>query len=267
MRRIFVSRCAWSFLASWYSAFSLRSPHSRAVLIRSAISRRATVSSCSSSACSAASPSAVMTTESLKPLSLVLRGKAAPPLAVVADGHQRVRDAGAEHEVAGVARERQCARVPRHVDRRAPALGQDALQELPHGGRLRDDDAETMHGGLHGRRAYTNICSPARLLPGRRAQGDIKSGCTSPARTELARRSPRTGPNFIRFAPMNARARPRRIARHPSPPESSHGAWTLTQWTSATGSLDTPGNSARTWPARGSSCPNAQRPALPSGRP
>ena len=38
MRRIFVSRCAWSFLASWYSEFSLRSPHSRAVLMRSAIS-------------------------------------------------------------------------------------------------------------------------------------------------------------------------------------------------------------------------------------
>ena len=36
---ILVSRCAWSFLASWYSLFSLRSPHSRAVLMRSAISR------------------------------------------------------------------------------------------------------------------------------------------------------------------------------------------------------------------------------------
>ena len=53
IRRIFVSKCAWSFLASWYSEFSLRSPHSRAVLIRSAISARATVSRCSSSVCSA----------------------------------------------------------------------------------------------------------------------------------------------------------------------------------------------------------------------
>ncbi len=49
-RAIFVSRCAWSFLASWYSLFSFRSPHSRAVLIRSAISRRPSPSSAASSA-------------------------------------------------------------------------------------------------------------------------------------------------------------------------------------------------------------------------
>ena len=38
-RAIFVSRCAWSSLAAWYSAFSLRSPCSRAAVIRSAIVR------------------------------------------------------------------------------------------------------------------------------------------------------------------------------------------------------------------------------------
>ena len=48
-RAIFVSRCAWSFLASWYSLFSFRSPHSRAVLMRSAISRRPSPSSAASS--------------------------------------------------------------------------------------------------------------------------------------------------------------------------------------------------------------------------
>ncbi len=37
-RLIRVSRCAWSSLAMWYSAFSLRSPSSRATLIRAAIS-------------------------------------------------------------------------------------------------------------------------------------------------------------------------------------------------------------------------------------
>ena len=37
-RLIRVSRCAWSSLAMWYSAFSLRSPSSRAALIRAAIS-------------------------------------------------------------------------------------------------------------------------------------------------------------------------------------------------------------------------------------
>ena len=39
--RIFVSSRAWAFLASWYSAFSLRSPKPRAVLISSAIATRA----------------------------------------------------------------------------------------------------------------------------------------------------------------------------------------------------------------------------------
>src|SRR5690349_4200175 len=132
--------------------------------MRSAISCRATVSNCSSWACKAACASAVMTTESLKPISLVLGREASPPLAVVADGHERVRDACAEHEVTRVAREHEPRGLPRHVYRRASALGQDALQELPHGGRLGNEDAESMHGGLHGRRAYTNICSLARLL-------------------------------------------------------------------------------------------------------
>ena len=59
-RAIFVSRCACSFLASWYSLFSFRSPHSRAVLMRSAISRRPSPSSAASSASSVASPSAVV---------------------------------------------------------------------------------------------------------------------------------------------------------------------------------------------------------------
>ena len=45
-RRISVSTCAWASLAS-DSAFSLRSPHSRAVLIGSAIARRPAVSSAS----------------------------------------------------------------------------------------------------------------------------------------------------------------------------------------------------------------------------
>src|SRR5271165_874220 len=59
-RAILVSRWACSFLASWYSLFSLRSPHSRAVLIRSAISRRPSPSRAASSALRASSPSAVM---------------------------------------------------------------------------------------------------------------------------------------------------------------------------------------------------------------
>src|SRR3954454_9636748 len=59
-RWIFVSRCAWSSFAMWYSAFSLRSPRSRAALMRSAISARPRVSSSSISARSAARPSDVI---------------------------------------------------------------------------------------------------------------------------------------------------------------------------------------------------------------
>ena len=59
-RRIFVSRCACASLAAWYSAFSLRSPQPRAVLICSAILLRSSVSRRSSSAWSASRPSAVM---------------------------------------------------------------------------------------------------------------------------------------------------------------------------------------------------------------
>ena len=50
---IFVSRRACAFLASWYSAFSLRSPNPRAVLISSAIAARAGPSSSASEARSA----------------------------------------------------------------------------------------------------------------------------------------------------------------------------------------------------------------------
>src|SRR5664280_1476394 len=57
---ILVSRCACSFLASWYSLFSFRSPHSRAVLMRSAISLRPWPSSSASSAFRASTPSAVI---------------------------------------------------------------------------------------------------------------------------------------------------------------------------------------------------------------
>src|SRR4051794_6039883 len=59
-RLILVSRCAWSSLAMWYSAFSLRSPSSRATLIRAAILVRAEPSSCSISSRSAAIPSSVI---------------------------------------------------------------------------------------------------------------------------------------------------------------------------------------------------------------
>jgi hypothetical protein len=55
---------AWSFLASWYSEFSLRSPHSRAVAIRAAISWRAVVSSRVISAPRASKSAAVMYTGS-----------------------------------------------------------------------------------------------------------------------------------------------------------------------------------------------------------
>src|SRR4051794_41484761 len=103
-----------------------------------AIPRRATVSSCSSSVCNAASPSAVMTTESDKLNRLVLRREAAPPLAVIADRHQRVGDAGAQHEVAGVARERERARVARHVDRPAPPPRQDPPPKAPKRGPARE---------------------------------------------------------------------------------------------------------------------------------
>ena len=47
---IFVSSRAWAFLASWYSAFSFRSPKPRAVLISSAIAARAGPSSSASAA-------------------------------------------------------------------------------------------------------------------------------------------------------------------------------------------------------------------------
>src|SRR3954465_4676708 len=55
-----VSRWACASFAAWYSAFSLRSPHSRAVLIWAAICSRPVVSSSSSSARRASSPSAGM---------------------------------------------------------------------------------------------------------------------------------------------------------------------------------------------------------------
>src|SRR6478609_7690760 len=148
-RRILVSRCAWSFLASWYSEFSLRSPHSRAVLMRSAISRRATVSSCSSSAWRAFMPSAVMTTESLKRNILVLWGETATPLAVIAHRHQGVGDPRAQHEVAGVAGEGDRRGRAGHRDRRAPTVGEHGLKTLPDGRRLRGDDRYAVDGGLH----------------------------------------------------------------------------------------------------------------------
>src|SRR4051812_46744006 len=161
MRRIFVSRCAWSFFASWYSEFSLRSPHSRAVLIRSAISRRATVSSCSSSACSAWCASAVIRTRSVKPVSLVLRLKTATPFAVVAHRHQRVRDPRAQHEVTRIADEHDRVRLPRHRDRWVAASGQKGLQALPDGGWLGGEDRDAVDGGFHAAALYTNICSYA----------------------------------------------------------------------------------------------------------
>ncbi len=49
MRAILASSIAASSLAAWYSAFSLRSPKSRAVPILSAFSRRPSVSSTSTS--------------------------------------------------------------------------------------------------------------------------------------------------------------------------------------------------------------------------
>ena len=60
-----VSRWACSSLAAWYSAFSLRSPWPRAVRIRAAISRRATVSSWPISALRAVRPSCVIGSPSL----------------------------------------------------------------------------------------------------------------------------------------------------------------------------------------------------------
>src|SRR4051812_20748751 len=157
--RSLVSSRDWSFLASWYSEFSFRSPHSRAVLMRSAISLRATVSRCSSSACSAWCASAVMTTRAGKTDNLVLGLEAGAPFAVVADRHQRVGHAGAEHEIARVADEGERGRRARHGDRRAAALGKDGLQLLPHERRLRCEDRDAVDGGLHGRQAYTNIRS------------------------------------------------------------------------------------------------------------
>src|SRR3954453_11492130 len=127
--------------------------------MRSAIALRATVSRCSSSACSACCASAVMTTRSLKRLSLVLRLKAAPPFAVVADRHQRVRDPRAEHEIAGVAREGDRRRGARHGDRRTAAVGEDGLQALPDRGGLRGEDRDAVDGGFHAAGCYTNVRS------------------------------------------------------------------------------------------------------------
>src|SRR5829696_1671790 len=55
-----VSRCAWSSLATWYSAFSLRSPSSRAVLIRAAIALRRGPSRSASSALRSSRPCSVI---------------------------------------------------------------------------------------------------------------------------------------------------------------------------------------------------------------
>src|SRR4051794_17326686 len=174
-----VSRNAWSFLASWYSEFSLRSPHSRAVLMRSAISPRATVSSCSSSAWRALRPSAVMTTGSLKAHILVLWRETATPLAVIAHGHQGVRDPCAQHEVARVAREGDRVRRPRHRDRRAAAVGQNRLQAAPDGGRLRGEDRDVVDGGLHARQPTRTYVRPLRpIRPRARARAR-----SPPART------------------------------------------------------------------------------------
>src|SRR4051812_37472806 len=75
--RILVSSRAWAFLASWYSAFSLRSPNPRAVLISSAIARRAGPSSSAISARSAARPSAVIWFSIARNLSIPIRYNAA----------------------------------------------------------------------------------------------------------------------------------------------------------------------------------------------
>src|SRR4051794_14967999 len=118
--------------------------------MRSAISLRATVSRCSSSACSACCASAVMTTRSLKRISLVLRLEAAPPFAVVADRHQRIRNPRPQHEIAGVASEGERALRAGHGDRWAPAVGEDRLQALPYGLGLRGEDRDAVDGGFHG---------------------------------------------------------------------------------------------------------------------
>src|SRR5918998_3138301 len=60
MRAILASSMAASSFAAWYSAFSLRSPHSRAIPIRSAISRRPWPSSASMSARSFSCAAAVI---------------------------------------------------------------------------------------------------------------------------------------------------------------------------------------------------------------
>src|SRR6478609_8094648 len=79
----------------------------------------------------------------------VLGGETATPLAVIADGHQRVRDPRAEHEVPGVAHERDRVRLAGHRDRWAAALDQDGLEALPDGRWLRGDDDDPVDGGFH----------------------------------------------------------------------------------------------------------------------
>src|SRR3954447_12121740 len=64
-RWIFVSRCAWSSLAAWYSAFSLRSPCSRAAEMRRAMAWRPWPSRSASSCFRASRPSAVIASPAL----------------------------------------------------------------------------------------------------------------------------------------------------------------------------------------------------------
>src|SRR6476659_10892860 len=90
-----------------------------------------------------------MTTESLKPTILVFWRETATPLAVIAHGHQCIGDPLAEHEVARVAGERDRLRRARHRDRRASTVGEDGLETVPNGGRLRREDREAVDGGFH----------------------------------------------------------------------------------------------------------------------
>src|SRR3954451_12890006 len=99
------SSIACSFLASWYSEFSLRSPHSRAVLMRSAISRRAGPSSSASSAFSASRPSG---------------GVWSDMLPTVALGRSEIDDFEARHALA--------QRVGQHAAVAAARLGLQAQQ-------------------------------------------------------------------------------------------------------------------------------------------
>src|SRR5436190_6378403 len=235
-----VSRCAWEFFASWYSAFSFRSPHSRAVVIRSASSRRLSVSKRSTSACKAWKLSAVIATlsaiVSLWVVSTgwmtIAAGTGGPPVKPSRAGHpDRVMTSGAGRP-----------RLVRDDDRRirrATGRGEYPCAvracDGSRGPHCRVRHARRLGSPRHGRSGLVHRLAPGARLPDRTERGEL-AGQYEPRLGPPLRIRPADGgerrddrqlllshrphgrsPGLRRHRPVRRRARSRRLRDPPRP--------------------------------------------------